>query len=212
MKLGIVVGVPVLVISALAPSTRAALVLESAQITNSYDGWSYNQGVYDRDFGTTTDPFPNDAQNFAGVGPEGLRVLVNLTGHVSDVNGLSLKSHAWNDYSFSVVFDIDQAYPFTFHRVYGEGLYEFPPGASLQREGSQPIALPMVGDVTGTLEPGHYTFSGATHFRDVTQQSSIGQRYAYSGAFKDTRLTVLPEPAALSLLALPLLCLRRRRR
>jgi hypothetical protein len=136
MKLGIAVGASVLMIGAVAPATRAALVLESAEITNSYDDWSYSSslGVSQHDFGTTTEPFPNDAQNFAGVGPEGLRVLVNLTGHVSDLNGLSLKSHEWSDYSFSVVFDIDQAYPYTFHKAYSDSFYDFPPAARLQRE------------------------------------------------------------------------------
>jgi hypothetical protein len=210
MKLGIVVGACVLLIAALAPATRAALVLQSAQITNSYDRYSCSFGGFvQHDSGTTTDPFPNDAQNFAGVGPEGLRVLVNVMGSVGGSNSPTSHTREWRDYSFSVVFDIDQAYPFTFHKSYGTMFNDVPPYATLRREGDEPITLPVAGDLEGTLEPGRYTFSGATHFRE--SQPSLERQYSFTGAFKDTRLTVLPEPGALSLLALPLLWLRRRR-
>jgi hypothetical protein len=190
---------------------RAVVSLELADITHSRGSQSFfPPGPGTSESSSTTDPFPNDAKNYARVGPNGLEVLVNLEGigSASQGNGFS---RSWNDYAFKVVFDVDAASPFTFHRTLGFTNDEVN-RPILQADGHPAVPLTLFGDTTGVLEPGHYTFSGETRTSFVSPPAQGGS-FTDIQAFNDTRLTVLPEPGALSLLALAaLLPLRRRHR
>jgi hypothetical protein len=198
-----------LLLSLTSLPARAAVVLQSAYIIND-TGW---QSIYPPNPGTgetntTTDPFPNDDKNFARVGPSGLEVLVNLkgVGIASQGNGFS---RSWNDYAFQVVFDVDQASPFTFHRSFGFTNDEVN-RPTLQADGRPAVPLTFF-DTTGVLQPGHYKFSGRTNTSFVSPPA-LGGSFIDTQSFTDTRLTVLPEPGAAAFLSLPAWCLLRRRR
>jgi len=209
LKPAILLGASLLLTSVIPASAGGALVLQSAQIEHDVGNSYFFAGPAGGSSAFATSPFPNDAQNSAGAGPGGLAALVNLTGTGGGAFGPLAVTRHWNDYSFSVVFDIDQTYPFTFHRGIGS-TDDSMATATLWREGERPVTLPTSGGLSGMLEPGHYTFSGCTYFRQPS--GSIRSPYSFRGGFTDTTLTVLPEPGAAALLSLPTLCLRRRRR
>src|SRR5205085_7572356 len=109
-------------------------------------------------------------------------------------------SKSWNDYAFQVLFDVDKASPFTFHRSFGFTNDEVN-RPTLQADGRPAVPLTFFGDTTGVLEPGHYKFSGRTNTSFVSPPA-LGGSFIDTQSFTDTRLTVLPEPGGLSLLAL----------
>jgi hypothetical protein len=155
--------------------------------------------------------FPNDAQNIARVGPEGLQVLVNRTATDNHHPIGNLTGDTWTAEKFTVVFRLDEAAPFTYHRQVG------PPddpiaSATLQAEGQPAITLPpIIGDVSGMLPAGLYTFSGLMDYEQ--HLPTIPANGTFSGGFTNLRLTVAPEPGAVPLLAVGgLLACRRRGR
>jgi hypothetical protein len=154
-------------------------------------------------------PFPNDGDNFARVGPDGLTVGVDLTGRFSHAIGNYLNDGA-TDYRFRVTFDVDEPALFTYSQRFTVISSDRDEPTFLQREGDAPVRLLYSG--AGTLTPGRYTFSGATPNLVAMVGSSIPDRfYSFNVSFADVRLNVAPEPAALMLVATPLLMLRRRR-
>jgi hypothetical protein len=182
--------------------------LESAQMV-SYTGSNYAVPPNPPGGSNTVTPsaFPNDALNSARAGPDGLRVVVNRTGHSFGIYNQQGFSNSWQDYGFSVVFDVEEASPFFYRRTQGfaeDALARL----TLQAEGRPAVPLATFGDTSGILEPGRYTFSGDTNTRSYAGGGFFGP-YDKTYSFTDTRLTVVPEPGAVSLLALPLLHLCR---
>ena len=200
-----------LVLAAPAGSAVAAVTLQSAQLTSG-SGHNYQSVFSPPDYQPTTYgppvPFPNDALNFAGVGPDGLQVKVNRLARASYHLGNSLVQ-TWTAEKFEVVFRLDEPTPLTFHRSFG-GTDDSIAVLTLQAQGQPPVAgLPLIGDRSGILPAGLYTFSGVMDYEGF---GGAGARdISVLAGFSDLRLTVAPEPGALGLLAAPMLLLRRRR-
>jgi len=189
---------------ACAMSARAAVTLDSAELTGQ-SGFQPRVGdLQVRD--ATPLPFPNDTRKFVGVGPDGLNVSVDsLTGSWSTIAGNEIL-HQWTDQGFRVVFDLDQPATFAYHR----GPDVDVGSVSLRADGQlQPVFWAFEeGDLSGTLAPGRYTFTGDTGARAFVPATPSGGR----ADILDVRLSVLvPEPAAtVALLAALPLCRRRR--
>ena len=171
------------------------MTLDSAELTGQSAIQPYGG---DLQVTQTTNPFPNDSQKFAGVGPDGLRVAVdNLAGSFDNIFG-NLITREWADQGFRVVFDLDQPAPFTYHRGPDMNIGS----VALHQEGqSQPVFFAFAqGDLTGTLAPGHYTFSADTLVRFWGAADVRGSGRAN---ISNVELNVLvPEPAVLASLAL----------
>jgi hypothetical protein len=186
-----------------AGPAAAAVNLVSADITQ--ETWSTGSPRTV----TGPSPFPNDTQNFAGVGEDGLNTVVNLTGRFSHAVGNFL-NESYTNQQFRIVFQLDEPEPFTFKAtsdVYARGLTQI----TLQAEGQPPVPFNPFFDTTGTLAAGLYTYSGA-----INGSGGLGYTgdrfFSNSVSFRDMRLTVVPEPGALALLgAGTVLVLRRRR-
>jgi MYXO-CTERM domain-containing protein len=180
----------------------AAVTLQSAQLTSG--GGS---GVGQTGYGAPV-PFPNDASNSARVGPDGLAVTVNRVANAHHHLGNQLVD-TWTAEKFAVVFRLDEPEPFTFRRsqVFGD---DYLGVITLQAEGQPPVSsLPLFGQANGVLPAGLYTFSGVFDYHG--QLPSGPGDVSLTGGLMNVGLTVAPEPAALPLLALAGLCLRRRR-
>jgi hypothetical protein len=202
-------------LAASARPSAAAVTLRSADITT--ENYSYFAGpifsnplpVLDNTHTVTgPNPFPNDAKNFAGVTEDGLQVLVNLTGSASYAQGNFVNTGSTLQH-FRVVFDLDAPAPFTFRPT--SDVFSFGLMPTLQAQGQPPVALGARWDTdtTGTLPAGHYTFAG-----DIDARNALppGRFSSVTLNFRDVKLTVAPEPAALPLLGAALLLLRRRPR
>jgi hypothetical protein len=196
-----------LLLCAAAPSARAAVTLRSAMFTQQ--SASQPRGGELTVFQGPNYNFSDISFASAVVGPEGLTVVPSirgLGGTYSNAPGPSLIKW-WRDEGFVVVFDLDQPALFTYHR----GEDRRPPGSVLLRADDQPLPVfrdLLIGDVSGVLPPGHYTFTGDTGARFLP----IPVGFAGGTSITDVRLSVLvPEPALLAPLAGLLLSLRRRR-
>ena len=187
---------------------RAAVVLRSAELTRHSEVVPRGGPAEVTD---TTEPFPNDANKFAGVGPEGLRVSVDeLSGTHAFINGNLIISTA-SDSGFRVVFEVDEPSAFTYHRP-PRG--DVPPrdwgAVFLREEGGASVinGFNHYGDLAGVLPPGRYTFTGNT----ATPPVPGPLPGTSASTLRDVRLTVVPEPAGLLAAAGLALCLGRRRR
>jgi hypothetical protein len=211
----------VMILSATAARPAAAAVtLRSAEITREAKTLSAGPIPITPDTPrqisdtvTGPDPFPNDADNFARVGAEGLSVGADGRGTFSHAIGNFLNESA-SDYRFRVVFDLDEPARFSYSQAVGgpgsgQGIF-FDGDARLQRDDDPPLLLFQSG--SGTLAPGRYTFSGDTNLVPAIGSARLDRFFAENIAYSDVRLTVAPEPTALSLLLLggALLCRRRR--
>ena len=200
-----IVGLVTLLSASLsAGSAAAAVVLESAELAtgNGFRTNPLGPPPYYRP--TTFDPpvpFPNDAQNFARVGPQGLEVLVNRVASVThDVTG-NFTGDWWSAEKFAVVFQLDEPAPFTLSRTYGND-GDFRARLTLQAEGQPPIPnlpSPVQPPLSGTLPAGRYTFSGLMDYEMSLPNFPVNM--VERGGFHNLRLTVVPEPGALGLLA-----------
>ena len=143
------------------------------------------------------------------MGSEGLTVGVDGKGTFNHAVGNFLNDDA-SDYRFRVVFDVDEPSPYTYSQANTAQQITFDANALLQRDGDAPVSLLYSG--SGTLAPGRYTFSGNTDLVRMVGMSGLPRVYITTINFGDVRLTVAPEPSALSLLLVggPLLCRRRR--
>src|SRR5437762_3465805 len=116
-------SVTALLLTASARTTGAAVTLRSADLSG--EDWSLYQGhlppgtpnpSHHTFFGP--DPFPNDDRNSAVTGPDGLRVVVNRYGQLyHNQVGPPVQpflSEAYTNQRFRVVFDVDEASPFTY--------------------------------------------------------------------------------------------------
>lgn len=207
---GIVSVAAWIITSVIAQHAGAAVVLRSAELSGETGSASMTAGqppfVSVTPYGP--DPFPNDGENFAGVGPDGLRVLVNQVALASGNTRLGSATRQWTNRAFTVVFETDEPAPFRYFRAIG-GTDDSMADTTLQAEGQPPIPLRFINETTGVLPPGRYTFAGATEFG--TSMGPTNGPFTYRATFNDVTLTVAPEPAALPLLAASCLCLRRRR-
>jgi hypothetical protein len=204
---------PILLLSFLAlyapaGSARAAVILQSAELTTRHVLVPIGAPEEVTD---TAGPFPNDASRFAGVESGVLRVSVDqLFGSSSFILRLSDNILSITDNSgFGVVFDVDEPSPFTYHR----GSPAPAPGWVILRAvggTGAPVLPSQPGDFTGVLAPGQYTFTANTGVPRLEGP----QRTTVTSTIRDVRLTVAPEPAALAPLAPAalVLCLCRRRR
>jgi len=215
MRLSLLASLVAGCVFATVTATRGAVTLVSANITRESKGTiAVSAGVpapetrYHEIVGPN--PFPDDANNFARVGSEGLTVGVDLKGTFSHAVGLNVIEDV-NDYRFQVVFDVDQPAPFTFSRAHTSGPFDVDGPMSLRLDGQPPVQLYFNSD-TGTLAPGRYTFSGDTDLLRLMGASGLPRFYNQNNNFAGVRLTVLPEPSLGVALAGGLLILCRPRR
>jgi hypothetical protein len=164
-------------------------------------------------------PFPNDARNFAGIGPDGLTVLTNLFASMHFDTG-NFIVHEYIDQRFRVVFELDAPAPFHFTMKPGNINYDLTLLPTLQAEGQPPVTLVdprtqtdfITWNTSGTLPTGIYTYSGNLN-ESQRPGGGSGQHRSERVSYLDMKLTVAPEPATLALLgAAALLPLRRPRR
>jgi hypothetical protein len=197
MRLSLVSWLVAGCVCAAGTGARGAVTLVSAELTRESKGTTKvsagsppPETRYHEIIGP--DPFPNDANNFASVGPEGLTVGVDLQGTFSHAVGLNVIEDV-NDYRFQVVFDVDHPAPFTFSRAHTSGPFDVDGPMSLRLDGQPPVQL-FYSDA-GTLAPGRYTFSGDTDLLRLMGASGLPRSYNQNNNFAGVRLTVLPEPS-----------------
>jgi hypothetical protein len=164
-------------------------------------GFGQPGGFYQPTTYTPAVPFPNDAQNFAGVGPEGLRVVATKSAFYTRSQGNSL-SESWTAHKFNVQFDLDEPASYTYSRSIVD-TDDSVAVINLQADGQPPIAvLPLFGERSGVLPAGHYTFSGGI---EINGAAGSGQFATARGGYA-LSLTVAPEPAVLPILGGMMLC------
>jgi hypothetical protein len=211
MKRGRLVSAAAVVFS-VTVSARGAVVLRSAEMAEGRGHW--HSGIVGNSYQPTTYspavPFPNDARNYATVGPEGLRIAAYQVAGFSHARGNSLVEE-WAADKFNVTFDLDEPAAYTYTRRYA-GLNDIGV-VTLQAEGQPPVELPpyVRADQSGVLPAGHYTFSGVVDFASYSPWRGTEQFANRNGGY-DVLLTVAPEPTALPVLGLLFVTLQRRRR
>jgi hypothetical protein len=213
MKRGTLVAAAVVFIVTVSTTVRGAVVLQSAEMADGA-GHSYH-GVIGNSYQPTTYspavPFPNDAQNYATVGPDGLRIAAYKVAGFSHTRGNSTVEE-WAADKFNVRFDLDEPAAYTYTRRYA-GLDDI--GViTLQAEGQPPVELPpyVIVDKSGVLPAGHYTFSGVVDFGSYSPWRGAEELVVRRNGGYNVLLTVAPEPTALPVLGLMFVTLRRRTR
>jgi hypothetical protein len=206
---GLVSALAAIALATTALTGHASVMLISAEMSGNSGGEGFSGGfpVPNQNTSYGPIPFPNDAQNFAGFTPDGLKVLVNREGSFSGNTHLGTYLRSWNQHSFKVVFDIDEPTPFTYHASRGVNT-TFARLVSLTADGQPPVQALYGGDASGVLPSGRYTFSGGTGAPGFVPLTGP---FSYVSNLTDIWLTVVPEPSALSLLAVPLAFACRRR-
>jgi hypothetical protein len=200
------IALAVLILTA-AEHAPASVTLQSAELTHGRGFFSaplFGGPISSQD--TTYDPpfpFPNDARNFAVVGPEGLSVRVNRLAQYSHHRGNTYVDD-WTAERFLVRFELDQPATYTYERSLSGG---DDPGADVLLDGSR---MPLFGMTSGILPAGQHTLYGSMEYR--WNGVINAPDFFHFGGFSDVRFTVAPEPSALLAATGGLLLVVRRRR
>ena len=141
--------------------------------------------------------FPNDQSNFAGIGPNGLNVLVNQTATFSHHSGNTYIDD-WTAERFRISFTLDEPAQYTYQRSLSGG------DDSIGEVRLGNLVMPLFGQTSGISPAGQYTLSGTIDFQSYSPTE--GPDVFRSASFRDIRFTVAPEPATLAVAAVMLLC------
>jgi hypothetical protein len=146
----------------------------------------------------THGPFPQTATNSITFDQDGMHVLGNVRGHDAATAGIFGANHNWTVSGYTVTFQIDAPEPYTYTADVRSNVNPFYNG-TLTGPGTNIPLSGLVQSSSGVLQPGIYTFSQDT---GTEGPLNIAPPENFQSFIQNAVLTVLPEPATISVLGI----------